>query len=206
MSLVTLPSMYGYQIAGEAPRERGVLFDYVLAGNGLFVRGAREGLSVCFPVSNFEVRGLPELSASFELKHERVPLHQAQAMVGMSTHFAERGLETLFHFTLDDQGHWRLHNPEQMRKPSSCRPMHDGPGSTYERAFIEAHSHHSMRAYFSSVDNRDETGFRIYAVMGELFKEPRIRVRVGVYGHFWEIPAEWVFELPEGLSDCLEIQ
>ena len=43
-----------------------------------------------------------------------------------------------------------------------------------------------MRAYFSDTDNRDETGFRIYGVMGEIFSNPQIRMRVGIYGHFYE--------------------
>lgn len=203
MSLVTLPQMYGYQIAGDTLRARGVLFDYVLAGNGLFVRGTREGLSVCFPVADFEVRGLPEMSASFEMKPSRVPVHLLMQMLELAKRFGERGLETLCHFTLDEEGGWEIHDPEQIRKPGSCRPLHDGPGSTYELAFIEAHSHHSMAAYFSPVDDRDETGFRLYAVLGSIFDQPRIRVRVGVYGHFWQIPADWVFEVPRGISDAM---
>lgn len=204
MSIITLPKLYGYQITGAPPAKRGINFDYVLAGNGLFLRGEREGLSVCFPVSNHEVRGLPELSPSFEMKHDLVPVELVEAMLVLAMHYGKQGLETLCHFTLDEAGCWELQNPEQMRKAGSCRPLDDGPGSAYERAFIEAHSHHSMRAYFSGMDDRDETGFRIYAVLGEIFKRPKIRVRVGVYGLFWQIPASWVFELPEGLEDCME--
>jgi hypothetical protein len=30
-----------------------------------------------------------------------------------------------------------------------------------------------------------------------------IRVRVGIYGHFWEIPASSIFSLPRGMTDSV---
>ncbi|MEE3719938.1 hypothetical protein V2H45_24665 [Tumidithrix elongata RA019] len=65
------------------------------------------------------------------------------------------------------------------------------------------HSHHGMEAYFSEMDNRDETGFRIYAVLGELFTNPKIRMRVGIYGHFYETTVTGIFDLPDRITDCL---
>jgi hypothetical protein len=63
-----------------------------------------------------------------------------------------------------------------------------------------------MRPFFSRTDDRDETGFRIYAVIGDInFHSnvpPSIRVRVGVYGHFWPIPAASIFNLPSFLRDA----
>lgn len=202
--LITMPKLYGYQIAGEDVRVPGVNFDYVIGGNGLFLRAQRTGLSVCFPLEDFEVRGLPDITPTFEMEYETVPVERVQEMISMSRYWAERGVEDLFHFTLDESGAWEFHEPEQVRSGGSCRPLHDGPDSTHERAFIEAHSHHRMRAYFSAIDDRDETGFRIYAVLGDIPSAPKIRVRVGVYSYFWEIPAHWVFELPVDLSDCFE--
>jgi hypothetical protein len=40
-------------------------------------------------------------------------------------------------------------------------------------------------------------------VIGRLSTRPSILVRVGIYGHFWEIPAAWVFQVPPGVSDEL---
>ena len=54
-----------------------------------------------------------------------------------------------------------------------CRatPVHD--------AIVEVHSHHAMRAYFSATDDRDETGRRIYGVLGRLDgPHPEIALRV----------------------------
>ena len=74
----------------------------------------------------------------------------------------------------------------------------------YERVVIEIHSHHAMPARFSGTDDADETGFRVYGVIGRLPEQPEIRLRVGVYGYFWEVPASWALELPDGLRDCNE--
>jgi hypothetical protein len=41
-------------------------------------------------------------------------------------------------------------------------------------------------------------------VVGRLDAEPEIRMRVGLYGHFLEVPAACVMELPAGLKDCVE--
>ena len=63
-----------------------------------------------------------------------------------------------------------------------------------------------MRAYFSGTDDADETGFRIYGVIGLINCDPKIpelRLRVGVHGNFWEIPADWVFEMPDAILDAL---
>jgi hypothetical protein len=56
--------------------------------------------------------------------------------------------------------------------------------------------------FFSRTDNKDEQGFRIFAVIGRVNEKPLILVRVGVYGNYWNIPAEMVFELPEEIRDA----
>lgn len=206
MTLITMPQMYGHQIAGESADQhiqKGVLFDYVLAGNGLFLRAKREGLSVCMPIAAAEVRALPSMKASFEMKCTRVPKKITTFILDVAREWAVKGLETLIHISRDEDGFWHAQVPEQNRSAASCRPTESGPGSSYERAFIEAHSHHAMKGRFSLIDDKDETGFRIYVVLGEVFQNPTIRVRVGVYGYFWEVPADWVFEMPNGLTDCV---
>jgi hypothetical protein len=55
---------------------------------------------------------------------------------------------------------------------------------------------------FSETDDKDESGFRLYGVIGNLHQAPKIRLRVGCYGYFWEIPASWALKLPRGLMDC----
>jgi hypothetical protein len=61
-----------------------------------------------------------------------------------------------------------------------------------------------MPARFSGTDDKDETGFRLYGVLGDLRRSPEIRMRVGCYGYFWEVSASWALELPDWLRDCNE--
>jgi hypothetical protein len=70
------------------------------------------------------------------------------------------------------------------------------------RALIDLHSHALMDPFFSRTDNKDEQGFRIFAVIGKVNEKPLILVRVGVYGNYWNIPADLVFELPGEIRDA----
>jgi hypothetical protein len=67
---------------------------------------------------------------------------------------------------------------------------------------VTAPHHHVMPPDFSETDDKDETGFRLYGVIGDLDQAPKIRLRVGVYGYHYEIPASWALEVPHGLMDC----
>jgi PRTRC genetic system protein A len=112
--------------------------------------------------------------------------------------------EVLFHLLYDtSERKWTLVTPEQIQTEMSVKPVDDSPASSYAQAVIEVHSHHRMSAFFSEQDDRDEQGFRLYGVIGNLNKEgncPSLRLRAGVYGSFHEVPAEWVFEMPDNLN------
>ena len=53
----------------------------------------------------------------------------------------------------------------------SVRPTDpfDREGAT---AFLDVHSHNNMEPYFSTDDDKDENGFRLYAVFGLLDSRP----------------------------------
>lgn len=66
----------------------------------------------------------------------------------------------------------------------------------------DVHSHHAMPAYFSSTDDRDDTGLSVSAVLGNIFQRPELTVRINVYGHRQVVPAGVVFDaLPVELVD-----
>jgi PRTRC genetic system protein A len=184
----------------------GAMFDYIMARDGLYLAAERDEIVVCFPIAPAEVRGLQPAGSLFDFDLPHVPAGLVGRILQVSRHYAESSLESLFwlrHSELNpyDNG-WLLEEPAQERRAASCRP-HDGQADVYERTIIEIHSHHSMPARFSATDDKDETGFRLYGVIGNLPEEPEIRLRVGVYGAaFWEIPASWALELPYDLLDC----
>ncbi|MFF0828755.1 Mov34/MPN/PAD-1 family protein [Brevibacillus sp. NPDC003359] len=60
---------------------------------------------------------------------------------------------------------------------------------------MHIHSHNTMPAYFSAVDNRDEVAYMLYGVIGSLnTTEPDLLFRVGKGGIFYNLPAHYVFE------------
>ncbi|MEA3349619.1 MAG: hypothetical protein U9Q82_03250 [Chloroflexota bacterium] len=195
----------------KPPAPRGLLYEYLLAGNGLFLRAERPDLSVLMPLATAHVRGLPPLTPFVEVPRKVSAAHLC-LVLEMAIEKAKRSsgflYESLFYLYYNssnslDNG-WDMSFPAQHATRNSVRPAFDGPDSTYAKALIDLHSHHEMQAVFSIDDDAEEVGFRIYAVLGTIFKSPTIRVRVGVYGHWWEIPAEEVFNLPEEIQDAHE--
>jgi PRTRC genetic system protein A len=186
----------------------GQLYDYLLAGNGVFIHARKPGLNICFQISEAEVRGLAPLESWTNFTLARVPVGYLQKMLELSIGVCvekEEPTETLFHLIwMETDRRWRLDKPAQTATGGSVKPLDDGDGSSYQLATIEVHSHHQMTAFFSGQDDADEQGFRIYGVIGEIFTEPKLRVRVGCFGQFFEIPAETIFELPTAISDAHE--
>lgn len=190
-----------YQVMHEAAwatSPAGKLYQYLWAGNGVYVEAEREHLAVRFPVIKGVTRGLAPLDECFNLQLLKVPVELVRQVWTISRAAAIGNLEKLFHLVWE--GAWQLIVPEQEQTSSSCRPLRDGPESSHARAIIEIHSHHEMPAFWSAQDNRDETGFRLYGVLGTVLTAPELRLRVGVYGHFREIPPAWALNVPEGIK------
>lgn len=183
------------------------LYEYVFAGNGVFKRAARKEMNATIPVCECAIRGLAPVEPELSIQFDRVPESIIRQILEAAREAARQELEILFHLSLVD-GMWRLEVPPQIQRYASVEPMEKGAGSSYERAIIEIHSHHRMPAEFSPDDDRDETGFRIYGVIGNLNPRsahwPKINFRVGVYGDWWSLPADRIIEMPVELIDCNE--
>jgi PRTRC genetic system protein A len=191
--------------AWPLPPIQAAMYEYVMASNGVFVRGQRTGLRVMLPVMASPptpLRGLVPVEPFVQLDHPRVPAELMGEMLDAALAAKDDGLkpvEALFHLSWDASGA-RLAMPPQERGVAFVRPI--GPTPSYETAVVEVHSHHGMAACFSSTDDADETGFRVFGVLGEIYTQPTLRVRVGLYGHYWEIPATWIFQLPHRITDA----
>ena len=63
---------------------------------------------------------------------------------------------------------------------------------------MDIHSHNTMKAFFSTVDDHDEKATRLYTVVGKLDQAvPEIKTRISNGGKFMEIDPASVFEFPE---------
>lgn len=195
---MNIPNFIEYKIAlhSTLPPMSASALEYWLAGNGVFIRAQRQGIKACFPVTSCRIAGLTAIEPYFQMEYPRVPLEITKLMLLLSEEAGEN--EILFHLFFQTE-HWHLEVPAQIATPTSVTPLKSSLDSSYERALIEVHSHANMSSKFSETDNREETGFRIFAVLGKLKSCPEINARIGIYSHFYSIPASWVFELPAKL-------
>jgi PRTRC genetic system protein A len=177
------------------------LYEYVIGANGIFVRAQRPGLEALIWVASTvkPVRGLAEVMPYVRLSN-RVRAHLLARLFEMA--FRANGKEILFYLSGNP---WQVYVPDQVQSVASVHPVDVFAGG--QDTLLEVHSHHNMGAFFSGADDKEESGgFRIFAVMGNLAVQPTILVRVGIYGHFWQIPAALVFELPNGVRDGLGME
>ena len=218
-----LPLMVGYRIAHSeiqshdedhlsanktksVPPIEAALYEYVVAGNGIFIRGARREFQAQFCIQPCDVRGLAELETYIQLKTSRIPREMILEMLRRARAARDakgRPCEIVIHLELDEFGAWQYHVPAQRQTLMRAKPSDDSPTSSYARACVEVHSHVDMSARFSSMEDEDEQGFRLYGVLGLVSTTPVIRVRVGMYGYRHDIPATWVFDLPPEIGDAV---
>jgi PRTRC genetic system protein A len=183
-----------YLIAHDGvPSRHGMAYDYVLAGDGLYLVTQNPYLDVRIPVAAASVRGLPPIYASFELKTGRLPQALWDHIVTIARAWAVGGHEVMLIVTYEERGGYHLSLPRQATSPTSVvyRPR--------ERTVLEIHSHHRFPAYFSPTDDADEQRLCLYGVLGRLDGErPEVTLRVGAYGHYLPVPWESVFAGEKG--------
>lgn len=182
--------MVGYLVARDGvPTRQGLAFDYVLAGDGLYVVAENDDLHVRVPIAGCEVRGLPLVYPACNLKHGRLP-HWIWGAIVWAAHVGYMsGREVLLAVVFDAGVGYRLTVPPQIAGPE--RVAYRPPTS----AVLEIHSHGSLPAIFSSTDDRDELGLRLYGVVGGVGTDrPEVALRAGAYGHFLPVPWETVFD------------
>ena len=186
----------------QLPPPSATLYEYILGAGGLYLRAKRRGLSVIAPLASVPIIGLEEIQPQFQLDYPQVPAQLLQQILSYSQQVAPQ--EILFHLWFE-RGEWQLDIPLQKADSLSVSRLGSSFASSYHKTLIEIHSHHSTEAKFSPTDDQDESGFRIYAVLGTIFTQPTLRVRVGIYHQlFWEIPAHFVFEMPPKIQDVLD--
>ena len=166
----------------------GIGFDYVLGSGGLYVQSESANLTARVLVAPCEVRGLASVTEKVELAHG--PISARLFEIGLGWFEDDPDTERFFAVRWDGRS-YRLVVPEQ--EGTATRLKYTPPAGVV----AEFHSHGRSRAFFSSTDDGDEQGFRIYGVAGRLDTDrPELSLRVGVYGHF--APVEWsqVFDGP----------
>lgn len=185
--------------------ERGQYYDYVLAGNGIFIEAEGNLLAARVPVRLAEIRGLAPLEPKVVLRHGLIP--QRFFDLAMSAFLVDKYREMYIAVTWgspENTGGYHLIVPEQAENTEQLAAGGQGRGCEHGVSYIvpdggilDLHSHGKMIAEFSGQDDKDETGLKLYGVVGKLDEEPVVQLRVGVYGYFF--PVSW----GEVFSGCL---
>ena len=154
--------------------ETGLFYNYILASNGLFIEAESPLIDARIPVAECEVRGLAPMETKVTLTYGSIP--PLFWDLALDTFLADPGTEHYVAVTADAGYHFYV--PVQDKR---------GGGVTYEvgkNVVLDIHSHGRMGAFFSSKDNEDETGLKLYVVVGKLDATPVVKLRIGVYGYF----------------------
>jgi PRTRC genetic system protein A len=197
MTSLYFPSLVRHLVASPTlPPLRGV-YEYIFASNGIFLRATNAHVSVQLCIHSWlsgTVRGLPALETYIHLHHPRLPcalLHRVLADA-RTRRDAEGHLIEAFYRVVPREGKFALIAPPQQASAFSVRVSDT---DLVEPSLLELHSHGNLAAFWSVTDDRDEGGFRFYAVVGKIEGPlPEIRLRLGVYGYWWDIPLHTLFE------------
>jgi hypothetical protein len=177
----------GYLINSSAgiEGEPGVFYDYILASGGIYLRAQNQFLAATVCITPGEIRGLAPLKEDIELLHGKILLYLLS--LALSILIAKPDTEQYLAITWD--GDYKLKIPAQQATAVSV---------TYETLLdtvLELHSHTGgIPAHFSPIDNQDEQGFCLYAVVADMGNLcPTVELRLGIYGYFLPFSQSEIF-------------
>lgn len=176
------------------PALGGLMYQFIVAGNGTFIRAEDSRLEACAPVAFARVYGLVDLEPYAKLKVPRIPSDYLWSIFESARRHLPN--EAMYQFIYDPRATtpgrpWRCRMPEATASRGSVEFADGGD------AAVDLHSHGTLAAFFSTTDDGDEQGLRFYVVIGKVdTAAPEIAVRVGVYGHHMTVPVTTLFTGP----------
>jgi PRTRC genetic system protein A len=188
----------------DVPPIKAIKFDYLLAGNGLFIRAKRKEFSVCLSLNRISVKGLLEVNSEIVWHKPRIPSRIWQEILknaredSDSTEFKE---DVYIVYWFKENSQWQWKNIGKTRNYAST--IADDSLEEYGEACLEIHTHPPNANHFSQMDDADEQGkFRIFGILIDVHNpNPKVRFRCGIYDHFVQISTADIGETPNELFD-----
>lgn len=174
--------------------ERGLFYDYIFASNGVFIEAESPLIAARIPVADCDIRGLAPIEPKISLTYGSIP----QRFFDLALDLFLSDKETEQYVAITGKAGYQFYIPVQDKSAGSV---------VYEvgkSVVLEIHSHGHMGAFFSGTDNKDETGLKLYGVVGQLAATPIVKLRIGVYGYFRELFWNEVFD--GSLAGALEYE
>ena len=127
----------------------------------------------------------------------KIPIHLLMRVLNFFRQLSDRNeLEALVHILYDtDLGRYTLCVPKQELTHTSVHCVLEEEYPDHLIHVMDIHSHNTMPAKFSGIDDDDEKATRLYAVVGRLDRVlPDITLRASCGGQFIPLRCEEVFE------------
>ena len=203
-----MPKFVEHKIAASSDEPlTAMLYEYVMAGNGLFVRAQRTEFTATIPVCRVSIKGLPEIQAGIVWHKPKISsriweeiLENAKADSD-PINFKEDFYAV---FWSDARGDWDW--AAIGRERSLASTIADDKKVEYSAACLELHTHPPGAIHFSRADDRDESGkFRLFGILTDIYQQPKIRLRCGVYDYFEQLITEEIGEIPREILDLNRI-
>jgi hypothetical protein len=184
---MTRPAGYLIRTPAGLEGERGIFYNYILGGNGLFIQAKSAHLAATVCIAPQEVRGLLPVEDSIVLLHGHIPLNFLNLCISVMCIKPE--LEQYIAIVWDGKD-YSIRIPDQMQNPGSVTYQ------TLDNTVLAIHSHvQGVLAEFSGIDDHDDSGFGLFAVVGDLITLcPTVKIRIGIYGYFIDVEKEFVFK------------
>ena len=199
--MLTLASLVRHHIATAGqplpPATPGI--DWLFAANGVFKRATNTTLSATVCVEQFRtsIYGLDALLPSVQWSHHRglLPASWLDALLAS----ARKACELPSGMIRPIEKQWFAVWRNECVRLIASKEQHATAGMVRyemptEPVLLDIHSHHTMRAYFSEVDDRDDQGLSISMVIGNIFERPEAVARLNVHGHRQRIPITMLFD------------
>ncbi|GAI28162.1 unnamed protein product [marine sediment metagenome] len=164
--------------------ERGLYYDYIFASNGVFIEAESPLIAARIPVADCDIRGLAPIEPKISLTYGSIP--QRFFDLALDLFLADSNTEHYVAVTADAGYHFYI----PVQDKDAGRVVYEVGKSV----ILEMHSHGHGGAWFSGTDNEDETGLKLYGVVGKLNATPIVKLRIGVYGYFREMFWKEVFD------------
>lgn len=166
--------------------EPGLFFNYILAGNGLFVESESCLLKAAVRIADVDVRGLKPFDEYLELVNGKVPryIYDLAMSVFAVDPYHEHYLAVVWN------GEYHLKDP--LQEASAIHIDYTREDNT----MIDIHSHAQCKAGFSYTDDSDETGMQLYMVVRSPdMLIPDSIMRVGIHGYYAPVNVDEVFDV-----------
>ena len=165
--------------------EPGVFYDYIIAAGGVYLRAQNQFIGATVCIAPCEIRGLAPLNEDIQFLKGKIPLHLLN--LALSVLIVKPDIEQYLAIVWEEK--YVLKIPAQQQTAGSV---------TYETlpdTVLDIHSHTGgVPAQFSPIDDHDELGLCLYAVVADLRSLcPTVELRLGIYGYFLPLGQSEIF-------------